>query len=596
MVMRKAPPRFKGPVLYGLMYCVLSALWIALTDKLVAQLHLPRQTVVQLSIAKGFLYVIVSGALIYAILKRLQEVNDNLESTVAARTAALEQKKEALKEQADILRTFIDCAPVGLAMFDRNMCYIDVSKRWCKEYGLDRASILGKSQYSVFPDLPERWKEIHRRGLRGEVSRSEQDSFTDQNGKEHWLRWEVRPWGDADTGAGGIIIFTEDVTQQHLLESQLLQAQKMEAIGVLAGGVAHDFNNLLMVIRTRTELIERSAADPETVVSHAHRVPEASDRAASLTAQLLAFSRKQPQQLAYVDINSVVTTVCKMLPTLVGEDIELTVTPMATPGVVHADPFQLEHVIMNLVVNARDAMPHGGRLLIETSLAELDEEVCRRHGAQVPSGRYVGLSVTDTGCGMDQQTRDRIFDPFFTTKAVGKGTGLGLSMVYGIVKQSEGFVWVYSEVGQGTTFRIYLPQSQSLPSPAPIQDVPSSPVRGTATILLVEDEPGLREVMCEYLQTCGYDILSAEDGKSALQMAEARKDPIHILLTDIGMPGMRGTALAPKIIQIHPEAKVIWMSGYPGDVLDDLPNASFMQKPVDLRLLVARIQNLLNLS
>jgi CheY-like chemotaxis protein len=197
---------------------------------------------------------------------------------------------------------------------------------------------------------------------------------------------------------------------------------------------------------------------------------------------------------------------------------------------------------------------------------------------------------------MDQQTRDRIFDPFFTTKAVGKGTGLGLSMVYGIVKQSEGFVWVYSEVGQGTTFRIYLPQSQSLPSPAPIQDVPSSPVRGTATILLVEDEPGLREVMCEYLQTCGYDILSAEDGKSALQMAEARKDPIHILLTDIGMPGMRGTALAPKIIQIHPEAKVIWMSGYPGDVLDDLPNASFMQKPVDLRLLVARIQNLLNLS
>jgi CheY-like chemotaxis protein len=197
---------------------------------------------------------------------------------------------------------------------------------------------------------------------------------------------------------------------------------------------------------------------------------------------------------------------------------------------------------------------------------------------------------------MDQQTRDKIFNPFFTTKAVGKGTGLGLSMVYGIVKQSDGFVWVYSEVGQGTTFRVYLPQSQSLASPAPIQEAPSSAVRGTAIVLLVEDEPGLMEVMREYLQTCGYDILSAKDGKSALQMAEERKDPIHILLTDIVMPGMRGTDLAPKIVQIHPETKVIWMSGYPGDVLDDLPNASFMQKPVDLRLLVARIQGLLNLS
>jgi len=595
MKMGKVPRRFKSPVFVALVYCVLSVLWIVSTDKLIGMLHLSLPMVVQLSIAKGILYVVVSGALIYAVVQRLHQVNQSLETTVSARTAALAQKQEALQKQADILSIFMDRAPVGLAMFDRHMRYLAASARWCADYGLDRASILGKSHYSVFPDLPQRWKDVHRRGLAGEVVRNDSDFFTDANGKEHWLRWEVRPWGDSGAETGGIIIFEEDITEHHLLEREFLHAQKMEAVGVLAGGVAHDFNNLLMIIRARTELLKQAASDPEKVFSHADHVLEASDRAASLTSQLLAFSRKQPQSLALVDLNSSVTNFCKMLPTLLGEDIELNMISMATPGIVRADASQLEQVILNLVINARDAMPRGGRLLIETSVAEFTEKTTPQGGTQIPPGHYVVLSVSDAGCGMDQKTQARIFEPFFTTKPVGKGTGLGLSTVYGIVKQSHGFVTVSSELGQGTTFRIYLPQVQASPVQVPIPPLAPSQLDGKATILLAEDESALRDAVAEYLRGHGYNVLAAADGKSALRLAETRSEPVHILLTDVVMPGMRGTELARRVVQMHPGAKVICMSGYPGDVIesDELPKGTFMQKPLDLKALTAHIRDLL---
>jgi len=597
----KIPPHFKKPVYVGVLYCVLSGLWIVLTDKLLGALHLSAGVVVQLSIAKGILYVIVSGALIYVVVSRLHDTNQNLEAIVAARTAALEKKQEISQKQADILTTFIDQAPVGLAMFDRNMCYLEASARWSTDYGLDRASILGKSHYTIFPDLPEHWKEVHRRGLAGETIRNEEDFFTDSHGKDHWLRWEVRPWGDsADSRAetGGIIIFEEDKTEHHLLERQLVHAQKMEAVGVLAGGVAHDFNNLLMIMRTRTEMLRDAAYDPEKVINHADQILEASSRAASLTAHLLAFSRKQPQRLALVDVNATVTDLSRMLPTLLGADIELSLNPSLTPAVVRADPSQLEQVILNLAVNARDAMPQGGRILIETSLTEIKDKGSEQVDTQIPPGRYVLLSVTDTGCGMDRRTQERMYEPFFTTKPSGKGTGLGLSMVYGIVKQSHGFISVSSEVGQGTTFRVYLPQVQSEHVPMPVQKIALSPEVQTATILLAEDEHLLRDAMGEYLQGLGFNILSAPDGKSALRLAEMQKEPIHILLTDVIMPGMRGTELARRVIKIHPEAKVICASGYPGDVMEDdeLPEGIFIQKPVDLRALVVQIQGLLRPS
>ncbi|MGB9235231.1 MAG: ATP-binding protein [Terriglobales bacterium] len=584
------------------MYCVLSVLWIVATDRLLGMLHLSPFVVEQLSIAKGIFYVIVSGALIFAVLQRLHHTNENLEAIVSARTASLAQKQLVSQKQADMLRTFIDRAPVGLAMLDRNMCYLEASSRWCTEYGLDRDSILGKSHYAVFPDLPEQWKEVHRRALAGEVVRNDEDFFTDPHGKEHWLRWEVGPWGytgdagDVGAGTGGIIIFEEDITEHQLLERQLVHAQKMEAVGVLAGGVAHDFNNLLMIIRTRTEMLQQAASDPEKVIHHADQILQASSRAASLTAHLLAFSRKQPQSLALIDVNSIVTNLCKMLPTLLGADIELSVLPSETPAVIHADPSQLEQVILNLVVNARDAMPRGGRLLIETSFEDVTEKSSPHAAAEIPSGHYVLLSVTDTGCGMDRRTQDRIFEPFFTTKPAGKGTGLGLSMVYGIVRQSHGFVLVSSELGQGACFRVYLPKAEAIAAPVESPIVAQSLGAQTATILLAEDQALLRDAMTEYLQSRGFNILSAPDGKSALHLAEMQKDPIHILLTDVVMPGMRGTELARKVTQIHPEAHVICMSGYPGDVLEngELPKGTFMQKPVDLQALTAHIQNLLH--
>ncbi|MGA3087640.1 MAG: ATP-binding protein [Terriglobales bacterium] len=592
---------FRRPIFVGLMYCVLSGLWIVVTDILLGTLHLSPTRAVQLSIAKGALYVIVSGTLIYFVLQRLHHVNQNLETLVSARTAALAQKQQVSEKQVDALRTFIDRAPVGLAMFDHNMCYLEASSRWCSDFGLDRNSIVGKSHYAIFPDLPEQWKEVHRRGLAGEVVRNDEDFFTDSNGKEHWLRWEVRPWGYTEDGgaagveAVGIIIFEEDVTEHHLLQRELVHAQKMEAVGILAGGVAHDFNNLLMIIRTRTELLQQAASDPEKVIQHADQILEASSRAASLTSHLLAFSRKQPQSLALIDINSIVNNLSKVLPTLLGADIELNVTPCTRPGIVHVDVSQLEQVILNLVVNARDAMPRGGRLLIETSFEDLDEKTRPHSGTEVPPGHYVVLSVTDTGCGMTPKTLDRIFEPFFTTKPPGKGTGLGLSTVYGIVRQSHGFVSVSSEFGNGTTFRVYLPHSQAAAAPATVPNAASSHVAQTATILLAEDQELLRGAMAEYLQGRGFNILSAPDGKSALQLAEKQKDPIHILLTDVVMPGMRGTELARKVTQIHPETQTICMSGYPGDLLEngEMPEGTFMQKPVDLRALTTHIQSLL---
>jgi len=581
----------RSPLLVAIAYCVFSALWIFLTDELLDFFHLSPEAITRWGMAKGLLYVGVSGALIYIVVRRFYDLNQNLETMVANRTAALAQEHEALQKQAETLKTLIECTPVGLAFLDRDMRYLEVSSRWCQDYGLDRAAILGKSHYEVFPDLPQRWREVHQRAMAGEVIRSDGDSFTDSNGKEHWLRWEVRPWGDPGAVTGGMIIFAEDITEQHQLERQLLQAQKMEAVGQLAGGVAHDFNNLLMVIRASTELLKESVLEPQKVIANADRVLDASSRAASVTRQLLAFSRKQPQNLTFVDPNSVITDLGKMLPTLVGEDIELSLKPRAR-GTLHVDRSQLEQVIMNLVVNARDAMPHGGKLVIETTNALVDGEVSLRHGAQVPPGNYVLVSVTDTGTGMDENTQEHIFEPFFTTKGLGKGTGLGLSTVYGIVKQSGGFIWVYSEVGYGTTFRVYLPQLQGSVVETPVPKRKSTRVNGTATVLLVEDEPALREVMHDYLQARGFKILTAEDGEAALRLAESRKEIIHVVLTDVVMPGMRGTELAAKISRIHPEARLIFMSGYSGHILEEemLPGATFVQKPIDLASLADRIQ------
>jgi len=363
-------------------------------------------------------------------------------------------------------------------------------------------------------------------------------------------------------------LFAEDVTERRALEQQLRQSQKMEAVGRLAGGVAHDFNNLLMVISGYSEfLLDRLGPEP-AVRGPAQEIASAAVRATSLTRQLLAFSRKQMLAPKILDLNSVVTENLKMLTRMIGEDIDLVMIPGATLGSVRADAGQIEQVIMNLAVNARDALPSGGRLTIETSNVSLDEEYARFHAPLRP-GNYVMLAISDTGAGMDSETQAHIFEPFFTTKGP-KGTGLGLSTVYGIVKQSGGYIWVYSEPSRGTTFKIYLPRVPELvESPVqigtPAEAMLTEP--GSETILLVEDETNLRYLARQFLEKQGYRVIEAADGAVAMQIAVAHEGVIDLLLTDVIMPGMNGRELAQHISEIRPNVKVLYMSGYTENVI-----------------------------
>jgi signal transduction histidine kinase/DNA-binding NarL/FixJ family response regulator len=393
-------------------------------------------------------------------------------------------------------------------------------------------------------------------------------------------------------------LFAEDITEHRALEQQLRQAQKMEAVGRLAGGIAHDFNNLLMVISGYCEfLLERVGADPE-LRGPAQEIARAADRATSLTRQLLAFSRKQMLAPKVIDLNTIVSENLKMLDRLIGEDINLVMIPGSDLGAVKADPGQVEQVIMNLAVNARDAMPRGGKLTIETSNVTFDESDARLHPPADP-GEYVMLSMGDTGQGMDSETQTHIFEPFFTTKG-SSGTGLGLSMVYGIVKQSDGFIWVSSEPDKGTIFKIYLPRVSASREIPPVAH-PAKPVSlepGHETILIVEDEVNLRFLARQYLTQQGYTVLEAGEGATAAQVANAHDGPIHLMLTDVIMPGMNGRELAQQISLSRPEMRVLYMSGYAEDAVGHNgtldAGISLLPKPFTLPTLKARVREILD--
>ena len=384
------------------------------------------------------------------------------------------------------------------------------------------------------------------------------------------------------------------------LEEQLRASQKMEAIGSLAGGVAHDFNNLLSVILGYTGFAMEGVRDGDPIRNDLLEVKQAGERAAALTRQLLAFSRKQVLQPVAIDLNQIAAGVEKMLQRILGEDIDLVQTLAPDLGLTLADPGQIEQVLMNLVVNARDAMPEGGKLTIETSNVEIDEEYAARHVAVTP-GSYVQLAVSDKGCGMDEQTRERIFEPFFTTKERGKGTGLGLSTVYGIVKQSGGNIWVYSEPGQGTTFKIYLPRAPSATAATAIEPTTiRAPSTGTETILVVEDEEALRKVALRALEAAGFKVLTAADGNEALMKSAQHAGDIQLLLTDVVMPGMSGRVLAQELAKTRPTIKVVYMSGYTDNaivhhgVLD--PGTHFLAKPFTSADLTQKVREVLDIG
>jgi PAS domain S-box-containing protein len=386
-----------------------------------------------------------------------------------------------------------------------------------------------------------------------------------------------------------------DLTAHKQLEEQLSQSQKMEAVGRLAGGIAHDFNNLLMVIGGQTGRLLEQLPEHEPLRRNAEAIAAAADRAAGLTQQLLAFSRRQVLSPQVLSLNTVVRNVYGMLERVIGEDINCVLSLSEDIESVKADPGRIEQALLNLAVNARDAMPEGGTLAISTSIVELDEVYSRQHIGSRP-GRYVMLAVSDTGCGMDPETRTRVFEPFFTTKEVGKGTGLGLSMVYGIVKQSGGYIWVYSELGLGSTFKIYLPATEAPAEtlqPRPVLSVPT----GTETILLVEDEDGVRELLEEILKGQGYHVLAASRGVEALQISELVDEDIQVLVTDVVMPHMSGHELAMRLRARRPALRVLYLSGYTDDAIAHHGviemDASFLQKPFTRAALATKVREVL---
>ena len=630
----------------------------------------------------------------------------------------------------EILQLFIDHAPAALAMLDREMRYLAVSRRWLTDYRLEDQGLTGRSHYDIFPDLPERWQAVHRRGLEGEIMRANEDSFERADGLVQWLRWEVRPWRTTAGDVGGIIIFTEDITArkraeealyqsekrfaktfranplamslcrqsdghfitindsfirlfgyhreevightsfelnmyrhpddrvelmrqlqeqgalynyeltmltksgeprqtllsielidlngetyllsimvditerkeaeatQAKLEEQLRQAQKMESIGRLAGGVAHDFNNLLTVIQGYAELMQMRLASDDPLRRSAAQIQQAAESAASLTRQLLAFSRKQILAPTRLDLNELVSNLHKMLKRLIGEDILLETNLTPNLHAVLADPGQMEQVLLNLVVNARDAMPTGGRLTLETANIELDQVYLSTH-LEAPLGPAVMLAVTDTGQGMDKQTQAQIFEPFFTTKTVGQGTGLGLSTVYGIVKQSGGDIHVYSEPGQGTTFKIYLPAVETAAGPLSPEQAQPEVRGGSETILLVEDEEMVRSLTLTVLEEEGYTLLEARQGEEALILARTHPGAIDLLITDVVMPEMSGRGLAGQLTALRPGLKVLYISGYTDDavVRHGLLTAEveFLSKPFSPTVLAGKVRAVLDL-
>jgi PAS domain S-box-containing protein len=486
------------------------------------------------------------------------------EMTVAERKKA----KEDLQTSETRYRRLFESAKDGILILDADTGQVvDANPFLISLLGYSRADLLGKTLWDLGP-----FKDVA-------VSR---DAFKELQEKDY-VRYEDLPLEARD----GRLINVEFVSNVYLvghtkviqcnirdiserkrteaehkrLEQQLQVAQKMEAIGILAGGVAHDFNNLLSVILSYTEFAMRALREGDPLKDDLLEVKKAGDRATALTRQLLAFGRKQLLQPVPLNLNQVAEGVEKMLRRILGEDIDYIQVLAPDLGVVRADPGQIEQVLMNLVVNARDAMAEGGKLTIETSNVDLDEEYGAHHVGVKP-GAYVQLAVTDTGCGMDEQTKSQLFEPFFTTKEKGKGTGLGLSTVYGIVQQSGGNIWVYSELGLGTTFKIYLPRELSVKATAARLRAILEPALGTETILVVEDEEALRKVARRFLEAAGYTVLTAGSGDEALLLSAQHAGPIHLLLTDVVMPRMSGKALAQALLKTRPMTKVLYTSGY----------------------------------
>ena len=521
-----------------------------------------------------------------------------IRSTLALHS--LEHEQQQAEESLRKLSRAVEQSADTVVITDRDGTIEYVNPAFEKLTGYSREEACGRTPRLLKSgeQSPETYQEMWNTILSGNVFRGILVNRK-KNGDLYYVEESISPVRD---GAGRITHFISngrDLTERLRLEAQLLQAQKMDAVGRLAGGVAHDFNNLLTIITSYSELALDSVPRDSDLEAKVQEILLAARRAAELTRQLLAFSRKQPQALRVVELNPVVAGIAKTLPRLIGEDIEFSFVPGGSVGCVRADPMQIEQILMNLAANARDAMPRGGHLRIETTSARLDEAYIQDKPAKIPPGDYALITVSDNGAGIPQEDLPHIFEPFYTTKPSGKGTGLGLATVYGIVKQNKGFIWVYSEPDSGTVFKIYLPSAVGrnqvarggLPEPMPAMG-------GTETILLVEDEAAVRRSTSESLRLQGYTVIEAKDGLDALNVARGHEGKIHLVVTDVVMPNMSGGELAKEMANMRPEMRLLFVSGYAGKtVLDhkvvDLEK-NFLQKPYTLKQLSGKVREALD--
>ncbi len=505
------------------------------------------------------------------------------------------RNEEALRKSESMFRLLFSHTPLPTWVFDTETGkFLEVNEAATKQYGFTEEEFKRMTVFDIRPasdraSKDDVWHDPALRAFhRGQWRHQSKDGRVFKvELVEHELEY---------AGRRVRLVVAQDISERQSLEEQLRQAQKMEAVGRLAGGVAHDFNNLLMVIKGHTELLLGSLNPADPARRKIEQIERSADRATGLTRQLLAFSRMQVLQPRSINLNSIVEEMGKLIPRLIGEDIELVIRTSPDVGTIRADASQMEQIIMNLAVNSRDAMPKGGKLIIETSNADLDGAYKVAHPVVKP-GRYVLLAVSDTGIGMDAETQAHIFEPFFTTKEQGKGTGLGLSTVYGVVKQSGGFIWVYSEIGKGATFKIYLPRVDGAAEEAGQVSPPSQVLRGTETILLAEDEEDVREVAREFLESAGYRVLLAANGAEALTRAAECTGAIELVLTDMVMPGMTGHELVRRLRQQRPEFGVIYMSGYSEQAAAEAtksdPTAAVLTKPFSRAAILRAVREIL---
>ena len=535
-------------------------------------------------------------------LLRLKAYGDYHDSYSQLLEGEVSARALALVESERLYRSTFEAAPVGIVHLSEQGHWLRVNQRMCTLLGFSGEELQNPEVQTLIhgKDDATAESELFRGLVAGELDRYviAERRYLRSDGSFLWVRINASAHHDTASSSRYLISVFEDITERRMLEARLQQASKMDAIGGLAAGVAHDFNNLLSVILSYSELLGEGLKDGDPMRDDLGQISAAALSAVGLTRQLLAFGRQQVLQPKVTDLGEIVNRMEPMLKRVLGEDVELSVVGAARLGRILVDPGQMEQVLMNLVVNARDAMPRGGKLTIETVERELDGSFAAERG-QVKPGPHVLLSVSDNGMGMDKQTQNRIFEPFFTTKEPGRGTGLGLATVFGIVQQSGGMIGVYSEPGSGTTFKMYFPVVSRAPAISPsTHPHDARPITGSETILLVEDEERLRLLIRAILTKCGYNVLEAQSGGDALLLCEQHPETIHLLLTDVVMPRMSGRQLADRLRLVRPEMKVLYVSGYTDDavvrhgILE--ATVAFLQKPITPGPLARKVRDVLD--